>query len=421
MAKRRGFFAELQHQAKVAEQQRIRAARAAERDHAAAVRRQAAARKKAEAARARAQRAAVTEAKRAEAEAKRLHQEARLAEVEQLNAQLAATYDAIDSVLLATLDVDDFVDLETLRTTVDHPPFPRPELEQPTPEPEPVPTPPEPRWEEPPVPTGLKAVMGKKRYQADREKAWAEFQGQHQQWQRAAAAVPGQQLAQMQAHQRVEADRLTKLEAARSAYEAECEQRERNVAASNQELDDLIAGLTSGDADAVDEYVAIVLANSVYPAESRVEHDYEFDGELSELAITVTAPQPADLPTVKAYRYVKAGDEIVSTELAQKAQKDRYNGLIHQIALRTPHEIFEADRGEHVQTISLTVETATIDPATGQPTIVPFVALAADRTTFQEIDLARVEPLATLSHLGAVVSKNPHGLVAIDTSKGVRR
>ena len=421
MAKKRGFFAEIQHQARVAEQQRIRDARVAERNHAAAVKRQEAARRKAEAAHARAVRAATADAKQAAAEAKRLHEEAQLAEVEQLNAQLAASYDAIDSILLATLEVDDFVDLETLRSSVDHPPFPHPELERPTPEPTPVPTPPEPQWVEPTAPTGLKAVVGKKKFQAEREQAWATFQQVHQQWQRAAAAVPAQQLAQLQEHQRAEADRLSKLQAARAAYDAECEQRQRNVDESNVELDELITGLAAGNADAVDEYVAIVLANSAYPSEVRVDHDYSFDGQLRELTMTVMAPDPNDLPSVKAYRYVKKDDEIVASDLSQKAQKDRYNGLIHQIALRTPHEIFEADRGGHIQTISMLVQTETIDPATGQPISVPFVALATDRASFEAIDPARVEPVATLTHLGALVSKNAHGLVAVDTSKGVRR
>lgn len=420
VAKRRGFFAELQHQAKVAEQQRIRAANAAQREHAAAVRKQEAAAKKAEAARAKALRAAQADAKRADAEAKRLHQEARQAEVDQLNAELASTYEAIDSVLSATLEVDDFIDLATLRAIVDHPPFPHPELEVPIPAPEPVPTPAEPTWSEPAPPTGLQAVVGKKKHRAEREATWAAFQARYQQWQQMAAAVPAQQLAQIQDHQRAEAERLARLQAARAEYVAECEQRERNIAAANDELDALIAGLESGQAEMVDEYVSIVLANSVYPTQIRVDHDYSFDATLKELTLTVVAPAPSDLPTAKSYRYVKGEDAIIASDLSQKAQKDRYNGLIHQIALRTPHEIFEADRHGHVETISMTVQTSTVDPATGQDVTVPLVALATDRPTFEAIELAKVEPAATLGHLGALVSKNPHGLVAIDTSKGVR-
>jgi restriction system protein len=74
-------------------------------------------------------RATAAERKAAEREAKRLHEEARLAEVAALNAQLVEAVDEIDSILVATLDVDDFVDLEKLRVKVNHPPFPGANLE----------------------------------------------------------------------------------------------------------------------------------------------------------------------------------------------------------------------------------------------------------------------------------------------------
>ena len=94
--------------------------------------------------------------------------------------------------------------------------------------------------------------------------------------------------------------------------------------------------------------------------------------------------------------------------------------LVHQVALRTLHEVLEADRRGCIDTISLTVATTGIDSATGQVATTPLVAVATDRATFEAIDLANVVPQATLGHLGAVISKNPHGLVAIDTSKGIR-
>jgi restriction system protein len=116
----------------------------------------------------------------------------------------------------------------------------------------------------------------------------------------------------------------------------------------------------------------------------------------------------------------KASDEFVSTDLPAKAQKDRYASVLHQVALRTLHEIFEADRRRSIETISLTVSTAGIDAATGLPTTTPLLAVATDRASFEPLELSQVLPPATLGHLGALVSKNPHGLVAIDTSKGVR-
>ncbi len=73
-----------------------------------------------------------------------------------------------------------------------------------------------------------------------------------------------------------------------------------------------------------------------------------------------------------------------------------------------------------IKTISLEVGTETADPATGLEGYIPFVAAGAERDSFLKLNLANVVPSATLAHLGAVVSKNPFGLVAADAS-GVRR
>lgn len=48
-----------------------------------------------------------------------------------------------------------------------------------------------------------------------------------------------------------------------------------------------------------------------------------------------------------------------------KGQRDRYNGAVASVALRSFHEVFEGDREGRIKTISLTVQTETINPATG--------------------------------------------------------
>ena len=84
------------------------------------------------------------------------------------------------------------------------------------------------------------------------------------------------------------------------------------------------------------------------------------------------------------------------------------------------HEVFESDRRGLIRTISLKVGTETIDPGTGNPTYIPFVVVGAERDSFLTFNLAAVIPAQTLDRLGAAVSKNPYGLVAVDTA-GVRR
>lgn len=114
MAKR-GFFAEINYQAQQAENRRRQQDAASIRAHNAAVREHERAYKAAERARAAAMRASATDSKAAEKEAARLHVEARTAEVESRNTELTSAYNDIDTLLAWTLEVDDFVDLESLR------------------------------------------------------------------------------------------------------------------------------------------------------------------------------------------------------------------------------------------------------------------------------------------------------------------
>jgi restriction system protein len=217
-----------------------------------------------------------------------------------------------------------------------------------------------------------------------------------------------------------EARRLEALGSARKAYDAECAQRQADAANQNEALEQLITNLGYATPEAIEEYISIVLANSVYPDHFQVAHDFTFEPSTAELTLTVLIQEPSLIETTKAHKYVRASDEMSTTELSQKAQKDRYAGAAHHVALRTLHEVFEADRRGLVRSMSLTVGAVAPNPATGINEVIPFVAVAAERETFLEMDLSAVVPAATLEHLGASLSKNPFGLVPAVVS-GVRR
>ncbi len=421
MAKRRGLLEEILRQRAQAAKQRERQAQAA---HRAAV---AAAKRSEQAQRAEArmavqqERASAAEAKALEKEKARLHAEARAAEVAEQNAVLADTYEQIDTLLAATLQVDDYFDLNTLRSQVAHPPFSRPDLEWPTPKLPAVEPPPEPVYTAPEgAPRGLSGLFGKKKYAEAEAHARAAFEHEHQEWQAVTAMVPQLQAAQDRDWAEAEQQRVERLEAARVEYQRECEKREAEIATANKQLDELISGLQYGVEDAIQQYVSIVLSNSVYPECFPVDHDFSFDSSLRELAVTAVVPAPSSIPNVKEFKYVKARDEIASAPLPVKEQKDRYANAVCQVALRTLHEVFEADRAGRIGSISLLVATEGVDVATGTLKQTPLCAVATDREAFMAIELANVVPVATLQHLNALVSKNPFELVAIDTSKGVR-
>jgi len=420
MARTRGFFAELQHQAEVAAREQARRQREAERQQAAAIRAAEQARKASERATAQAARATAAEQKRLEKEARDAHIAAMEAEVLRLNGELSQTYEEIDTLLAATLTVDDHVDLETLRAEVEHPPFDRSDLERRLPEPPPIPDPPQPAYVEPPAPKGLAGMFGKKKHEDAVVAARQAHERAMANWSSSLPQVAEARRTAAEAYAQMEADREAALAKEQARYLAECREREEAVTERNAALDTLIANLGYGSAEAIEEYVAIVFSQSQYPDAFPVQHEYEFNSEYAELVLRVLVPGPDKLPTTSAYKYVKAADEISPGALSQKALKDRYNNAVYSVALRSLHEVFEADRRGLVATISVEVATETIDPATGLPTDVLFVAVAAERAAFLALDLSNVIPAATLAHLGAAVSKNPFGLVAA-RADGIRR
>ncbi|HUX29761.1 MAG TPA: hypothetical protein VMV78_03920 [Thiobacillus sp.] len=417
---RRGFFAELQHQSRVAARERERAEREAVQRHYAAVRQAEEAKKASERAQNQIAKAADSERKRLEKEAREAHLAEMEAVILERNEKLEQIYAEIDSLLASTLAVDDYVDLNTLRIEVTQPPFDRTDLEVPIPQPTHIPDPIKPVLVLPTPPSGLASFFGKKKYaEALANAQWAHEQALNE-WHSVCRDVVTRRQNAKDTRARDEERRLDTLRVERERYAQECAERESEAAVNNRRLDELITNLGYGTTDAIQEYISIVLSNSVYPDQFQVIHEFEFDPSTAELRLRVLVPGPCDIPAIKSYKYTKAADEITSTTLSQKECRDRYTGAIHQVALRSFHEVFESDRRGLIKTISLEVGTNTIDPATGQQTYVPFVIAAAERETFLAFDLSAVVPALTLARLGAAVSKNPYSLVAADRS-GVRR
>lgn len=364
--------------------------------------------------------ATAAELKRLEKEAREAHEEAMAAEVECRNLKLAAMEEELDGILEATLGVDDFVDLNALREEAQHPPFHRQDLMKPTRPPLPIVDAPKPEYTDPPAVRGLLSFFSKNSHERAKALAAVKHQEALARWRDEIVHNEEQRSALAFDYEERERTRLAMLAEEEARYAADCARREEEASTRNREVDDLITKLGYGTSDAVEEYIGIVLSNAVYPEHFPISHDYSFDPSTAELRLVVAVIAPDQLPNVKGYKYVKASDEITEIPFSAKACKDRYASAVYQVALRVPHEVFEADRRGLIATISVEVGTHGISPATGRSSFVPLVAWAVSREEFMNIELANIEPAATLAHFGASVSKNPFGLIPANPS-GVRR
>lgn len=358
MARRRGLIATL------AQIQRETA-----RAEAARRRAESASRRQAEQARLRYTRAVAAD----ERERKRLYAESRVAEVEAMNAEFAETVTALDGVLAATLDVDNYFDLDQLYRPA-HPgqlAFAEP--------------PPEEAAFLPPPPKGVSRMMGgAARHEEEVRAGRARFQqacAEHAQREHTRRAA----LAQLESDDHRRAGEVTALKRA----------------------------VATGAPDAVVTYVDLVLTASLYPDAFPQHWRLAYVPESRQLVVEYDLPGIDAVPTVKAYRYVKTSDTVTETLRPQTQVKAQYASVIAQTALRVVDEIFEADRWCHIDTIVLNGMVSTNDPATGRAIRPCLLTLRTTRETFAELDLRRVDPAACLRHLGAGVSRKPEELAPV--------
>ena len=370
MGRRGGFFAELQRDL---ERQRVQAERA----HRAAIREQE-----------RREREALRRAAADEREAKRRYADARQRETDALNTDLETRLETLLTLLRATLELDDFIDLQALKPHWNPPRFKPGSIGRP--EPPPV-------LDLPQGPGGLSALLpgaGRKH-----EEAVAQATAAHEQ--------------AMAEHQTREAERVRQLEVVRADHENAIEAQRSEHEAEVARVDEFAEAVNACDPDALVDYFGLVLNASRYPEDFPRWHRLAYLPESRQLVVEFELPTIDVVPVEKAFRYVKARDEITSTDRPAKDRKERYASVLSQVSLRTVHELFEADRVDAVDTIVFNGIVDSIDPRTGQPVRPCLITLRTTRSTFEELDLAHVEPAACLRHLNASVSKSPTELAPV--------
>lgn len=423
MAKKKGLLAEVNRQIKASQRRSSQASRERERALVKAQREAEKAQREAEKAASQARASEMKARDQAYKAAEKARKDARVAEVAAMNAALADTYDEIDSLLEQTLDVDDWVDLEAMRITeVSHPDFNAGGLDREERALSELVYPEQPRYVEPPVPTGMAAKFGGlKRHEQAVATARAQYEAASAEWHREATRLHEDYIKKIAQREAREATRIAKLQELTNQYRQECEEREEEARQVNESLDGLIAGLAYDSADAIEEYIGIVLSNSVYPDVFPVNHTFTFDLSSRELTLACLIPPPSSLPSIKAYKYVASRDAVEESSLSQAQQRTRYANAVWNVGVRTLHEVFEADRLGKIRSISLTVQTEDMNPATGK--VEPFVllAVAVPREEFIDIDLRNAVPTATLDMFKAARSKNPFGLVPVKVSGGTMR
>ena len=320
----------------------------------------------------------------------RLYTESRIADVAALNERLADDVAALEGLLGDTLELGDFLDFESLKETVPRPRFDPGQLAVPEPAPLVADF-------QPPVPGAAQRLLpgAKKRY-------GEQFELGRRQYETA-----------VHAHQLREAERLRRLEQARSEYQRTVTEIEERLARQHAEIEAFKASFEGGEPDAVIQYFAMVLERSHYPDGFPQLFRLAYIPESHQLVVQYSLPTFDRVPAVAEYRYVKTGDKVTEKPRPLRGQQDLYKRIVAALTVRTLHEIFNADRSGIVETVAFNGHVDTVSDATGKEVYPCLVTLMTTRDSFMDRDFSRVDPLACLLDLSASVSKNPAELVPV--------
>ena len=203
-----------------------------------------------------------------------------------------------------------------------------------------------------------------------------------------------------------------------AVLKAEYEQRKRvfeeEVMQRNTEVDEFESAYRSKEPDAVVAYNEMVLARSEYPAKGFPQKfRVAYNSESSELVVEYDLPEVQVIPSETEYRYVKTRDSIESKSRKPQEIKQLYQDIVAAIALRTLHELFEADQADALIMATFNGMVDTHEPSSGREIRVPLVSVRTSRQDFLGLRLDKVDKVACLRNMGAQVSNRPDELQAV--------
>jgi restriction system protein len=339
----------------------------------------------------RARRAQERAARADERERQRLYLAEQQAEAEHRTAEVAATCNALRSVLADTLEVDDWFDLDLLKGPLDLPEFDPGVLGQPVPMPDPQ------QYTLPPL-SAVQSLRSSAQQRHAEQQAALTYQWHHD-------------TATAQSH---EAERVARLGSFRLEWETWFALRCLQIREQHAAINLMKHRLEEGDPQTVAEYTAAVLQQSTWPEGFPGSFDLSFEPSERHMVVDYAGPDFGVVPEERSFRYVKASDEIRPVAMPAAERKTVYREAIAQLVLRVAHEIFESDRPGHVRKVTVNCFVDSLDPATGRQVERCVGNLSCDRQAFEPIDLAAVEPTACLRGLkGQLLDRPDTGRVPV--------
>ena len=214
----------------------------------------------------------------------------------------------------------------------------------------------------------------------------------------------------LQARQEAETKADELLVQRRRVWQNRKEEHERVQMEQNETVESFRKAYEAGELDAVESYVSLVLARSVFPSTFSRECAVAYSPADKTVVVDVPLPTPDGVPQVVEYRFVASRGVIDEKRMKDKELAELYDQVVVQTVLRTIHEVFEGDYAEHCTIVVVNGTVEAVDRAMGKDYAACIVSCQAERGAFLEFDLSRIDPLACFRSLKGLSGSKMIGL-----------
>jgi restriction system protein len=323
-----------------------------------------------------------------------------------------AALEVLDNILGHTLDINDTVRWESLKNSSD---FPKPKPEKPAlpPKPERPQIPPQPSPSDFAPRSGILDRIFAGRRAAKKRLANKVFKEAREKWKEDGAKTAASYNTRVREYNDAAHDLARIHRELVAAWEEEGSEYLRKRDQANAAIDQKRDKYLKGDPEAIEDYCDMVLSNSEYPDYFPQSYELEFNPDNKTLIVDYELPGVGSLPTVTEVRYVQSRDDFEERQLPNAEVNRQYDKVLYQVALRTIHELYEADAVGALESVVFNGYVHSVDKATGQETHPCVLSLQAGKAEFAGLNLRGVEPKACFRKLKGVSSSALHSMTPV--------
>jgi restriction system protein len=215
-----------------------------------------------------------------------------------------------------------------------------------------------------------------------------------------------------------EEQRQRQLDTFHRQYQVWADKERQAIIDHNAQVEEIGRQMASGDPDAVREFfTAALYAGSGWPEGFPRRARAAWDQAESQLVVDWELPDFSVVPAVSRYRYIKSDDRETQITRPAGERKAVYRQLLAQSALAVLAQVFRADQGRLVSTVTVNAFVSCADRVTGRRSKVFLLTVMAARQAFARLDLAKVDPVSCLEGLRGQLSPRPENLAPIHPSR----